>query len=144
MANKVTLSFSGFDEMYEQLDKLNADLHTITEDALKGSHDVVTRKIKKSLQKGNLPAKGKYSTGATEKSIIDEPAIEWSGTVASIDIGFDFEISDLTSVMLMYGTPKMKPVKGLKEAVYGAKTKKEIGELQRQVFEKAIKEAMNR
>ena len=144
MANKVTLSFSGFDEMYEQLDKLNADLHTITEDALKVSHDVVTRKIKKSMQEGNLPAKGKYSTGATEKSIIDEPAIEWSGTVASIDIGFDFEISGLTSVMLMYGTPKMKPVKGLKEAVYGAKTKKEIGELQRQVFEKAIKEAMNR
>ena len=42
----------------------------------------------------------------------------------------------------MYGTPKMKPVTGLKSAIYGTKTQKEIAEIQEKVLSEAIKKVM--
>ena len=42
----------------------------------------------------------------------------------------------------MYGTPRMKPVSGLKSAIYGAKTKKEIAEIQEKVLSDVIKKVM--
>ena len=80
--------------------------------------------------------------GETKKSIDKEMKVDWEGGTGSIKVGFDFSKSGLVSIFLMYGTPSMKPVKGLKAAVYGTKTQKEIGELQEAEISKVIKRIM--
>ena len=89
-----------------------------------------------------LPAGGKYSTGDTKKSIDKDMTVEWSATTGEINVGFDFSESGMTSIYLMYGTPKMDPVSGLKNAIYGAKTKKEIATIQEETISKVIKRIM--
>ena len=96
---------------------------------------------------GKLPAGGKYSTGDTKESIDDEMKVEWEGMTGSIKIGFDFSKSGLKSIFLMQGTkvngtPRMKPVAGLKSAIYGSKTQKEIAEIQEKVLSNHIKKVM--
>lgn len=102
------------------------------EKALKESKKHITPKIEQAIT--HLPAGGKYSTGVTKKSIDTDTAVEWSGLTASIKVGFDFSESGLTSIFLMYGTPRMRPVSGLKNAIYGAKNQKEIAEIQERVM----------
>ena len=102
----------------------------------------MTEKVEKAVQKSNLPAKGKYSTGKTADSIVRDDNVNWDGTTASVNVGFDFKKGGMTSIYLMYGTPRMKPAKGLKAAIYGAAVKKEIKEKQKEIFAKAIKKKM--
>lgn len=143
-SNRISLAFDGFEELARKLDKLEGDLKATSEEALKASFDIVQPKVRKAIRKENLPVQGKYSTGLTEKSVLDKGDVKWDGTVGKIDIGFDFDISGLRTVILMYGTPTIDPVNGLYEAVYGNSTKKEVAKVQREIFERKIKEAMEK
>lgn len=138
--NRISLNFEGFEELYYKLDSLQGDLKKVTEEALIKSHQVVTPKIEKCMSK--LPAKGKYSTGETKASIRKVEKVEWEGMKAYIPVGFEFEKSGMKSIFLIYGTPRMKPVSGLKSAIYGSKTQKEVGAVQEEVLQKAIRELM--
>lgn len=139
--NRIGLTFKGFEELALKLDGLQGDLKKVTEDSLKASHKVVTERLKKAIRKNNLPQKGKYSTGLTEKNLRTEADVEWEGTVARVKVGFDLSKS-LTSIFLMYGTPRHDPVAGMKAAIYGKASIKEREELQKEIFDKAIKKAM--
>lgn len=125
-----------------KLDKLGgtALMKNGVEEALIESKKYVTPLIEKSMTK--LPAGGKYSTGRTKESIDKENVVDWSAMTGTINVGFDFSKSGVTSIFLMYGTPKMKPVSGLKNAIYGSKTKKEIAEIQERVLSDVIKRTM--
>ena len=138
--NRISLNFKGFEELYYKLDSLQGDLEKVTEEALIKSHQVVTPKIEHCMSK--LPAKGKYSTGETKESIRKVEKVEWEGMKAFIPVGFEFEKSGMKSIFLIYGTPRMKPVNGLKSAIYGSKTQKEVGAVQEEVLQKAIHELM--
>ena len=45
-------------------------------------------------------------------------SVDWSGNIAELPLGFNLS-EDITSIFLMYGTPKMPPVNGLYAAMYG-------------------------
>ena len=140
--NKIGLHFEGWEEYMAKLDELGGInvMRTGVDKALVESKKHVTPLIKNAMSK--LPAGGRYSTGDTKASIEEEMKTEWEGATGSIKVGFDFSKSGLTSIFLMYGTPKMKPVAGLKSAVYGSKTQKEIAEIQEKVLSAAIKDFM--
>ena len=140
--NRIGLQVEGFEDYMAKLDELGgtAAMKRGVEDALKASKKHVTPLIEQAMTK--LPAGGRYSTGNTKESIDDSMDVIWEGTTASIKVGFDFKKSGVTSVFLMYGTPKMPPVNGLKAAVYGAKTKKEIAAIQAEALTEAIKRVM--
>ena len=142
--NRIGLQFKGWEEYMAKLDKLGGTqlMKEGVEEALVESKKHVNPLIEKRMAKGKLPAKGKYSTGDTEASIDDSTRVQWEGMTGSIKIGFDFSESGMTSIYLMYGTPKMKPVTGLKSAIYGAKTKKEIAEIQERVLSEVINSVM--
>lgn len=142
--NRFTLDVKGFDEYMEKLDKLGGSdaMKRGVESALKQSKQHVTPKIKAAMANSNLPAGGKYSTGKTEAGIDRDIVVTWDGMTASIKVGFDFKKSGLTSIFLMYGTPKMAPVPGLKDAIYGAKTKSELKKIQTEALQKVIKRVM--
>ena len=144
--NKIGLKFEGLEEMIANLEKVQGDLKTTTEKALKASKQRVNEELRKVTIPANYPAHGKYSTGKTAQSIDTDMSVTWEGTTASIKVGYDMQISGMTSIFLMYGTPRHKPpmkaVRKMYNAIYGSKMKKEIAEIQREVFAKVIKRRM--
>lgn len=144
--NKIGLKFEGLEEMIANLEKVQGDLKTTTEKALKASKQRVNEELRKVTIPANYPAHGKYSTGKTAQSIDNDMSVTWEGTTASIKVGYDMQISGMTSIFLMYGTPRHKPpmkaVRKMYNAIYGQKAKKEVAEIQREVFAKVIKRRM--
>lgn len=132
MANKTRLEFEGFEEVIARLSKLEGDIKGTTEKALKTSHAHVTPQLHNIMKTHN-------QTGATEKSIVDNAKVEWAGSIASIDIGFDISHGGLASIFLMYGTPRMAKDQNLYNAVYGKKTKDEIMKIQEDIFYEEIR-----
>lgn len=134
-----------FKDYMAKLDKLGGTNAMVKgmKSALIASKEYVNPQIEKTMRKGNLPAGGKYSSGETLKSLDTHFTVDITGgTVGEIKIGFDLKKSGLKSIFLMYGTPRMKPVTGLKNAIYGAKTQKEIAKIQEDELNKVIKEIM--
>lgn len=136
--NKIGLQVKELDYYMAKLDELGTGkaMKRGVEGALKASKQHVNPLIEKSMTK--LPAGGKYSIGNTKESIDRDMSVEWSGLTASIKVGFDFSKSGVTSIFLMYGTPRMQPVSGLKNAVYGSKTQKELATIQEEALQKVI------
>lgn len=142
--NKIGLQFDGWTDYMERLDKLGGSqsMKNATEKALIASKEYVNPQIEKAVANSNLPARGKYATGQIKKSINTDKKVEWSAMTGEIKVGFDFDKSGVTSIFLMYGTPRMKPVKGLKNAIYGTKTKKQIAQIQEAEVLDVIKSIM--
>lgn len=145
--NKIGLVANGLEEYMNKLEELGgtAAMKKGAEAALKASKKYVNPLIEQAMTK--LPAGGRYSTGDTKESIDKDMSVEWEGLTGSIKVGFDFSKSGLKSIFLMYGTelngtPRMKPVTGLKAAIYGNKTKKAIAELQGEALAETIREIM--
>lgn len=140
--NRVGLQVKGLEDYMAKLDELGGSnaMKKGAENALKASKEYVNPLIEQAMT--HLPAGGRYSHGNTEKSIDKDTTVEWAGLSASVKVGFDFSKSGLTSIFLMYGTPKHNPVAGLYEAIYGSKTQREIGKIQGEELTKVIKELM--
>lgn len=133
--NRIGLQFEGFDELAAQFEQLGGDLRSATENALKASKQAVTPGIDQAINKHRL-------TGDTERSLDKKIRVEWEGTTASIDIGFHISQGGLPSVFLMYGTPRVKKDTKLYNSIYGSKVKKQIAEVQKEVFQKMITRRM--
>ena len=141
-SHKIGLQFDGWKDYMERLDKVggSAAMKVAAEKAILESRDYVAEKIEKAM--GKLPAGGRYSTGLTKSSIVKDYPFVWTGDQGYAEVGFDFDVSDLTSMYLMYGTPRMDPVKGLKAAIYGSKTKKDVAKIQEEIVAEAIRKIM--
>lgn len=142
--NKIGLQVKGFEDYMAKLDELggSAAMRRGVESALKASKQHVNPKINIAMTKSNLPAKGEYSKGGTKQYIDTDMTVDWDGMIGSIKVGFDFKESGIKSIFLMYGTPKMSPVAGLKDAIYGSKTKREISKIQAEALNKVIQRVM--
>lgn len=142
--NKIGLQFAGFDEYVRKLDALEGDVKTVTEEALKESKTLVTTNLQSVVNKANYPAHGKYARRGdpTRASIDTALTVSWEGTLGEIKIGFDLKESGMTSIFLMYGTPRMSKMQGLYDAVYGSRTKNQVKKIQQEVFSNAIKKKM--
>lgn len=124
---KMGLEFFGFEEVISRLSKLDGDIKGTTEKALKQSQKHITENLHKEMKKHK-------QTGYTEKSLVENPSVEWTGTVAKIDVGFDISNGGLPSIFLMYGTPRMEKDQNLFRALYGSRTMKEIRKIQEDTF----------
>lgn len=142
--NKIGLQVKGFEEYMAKLDEVggSAAMKRGVESALIASKKYVTPLIEQAMATSNLPAKGEYATGLTKDSIDREMKVYYDGITSFVKVGFDFDKAGLTSIFLMYGTPRMSPVNGLKNAIYGAKTQKQIGEIQAEKLNEVIAEIM--
>lgn len=136
---RMKLEITGLDKLLERIDKMGSDSKKVCEEALRETHKIVTQKAEEGMAKSNLPAGGKYSYGDTLRTLRREALIYWNGDVASVPVGFDINNGGLTSIFLMYGTPRMKKDQTLYNAFFGAKTRKEILEAQENVFYSEIR-----
>ncbi len=132
MANKTRIEFEGFENVIAKLTKLEGNIRETTDKALKETHKIVTQKASKEIERH-------YLTGQTEKSIYNDANIDWTGTLASVSVGFSIRQGGIASIFLMYGTPRMKKDQKLYNAFWGKKTKEEIIKKQEEIFYEEIR-----
>lgn len=106
--NTLKLTTSGFEELVTKLDELGGDIMSVVEDALTQAGETIGEDTVEAVDKAYLPAKGKYSKGDTKKSVIRNPKVNWQGTIASVEVGFDYSKKGAGG-FLITGTPRMKP-----------------------------------
>lgn len=145
--NRLTMQTKGFREMFEKLDKANAGVKRITEEALKQTFDAVTPGIEAAI-------KVHKESGETEAALTKEAEIEWEGLTAKVPVGFKIRDGGLASIFLMYGTPKHMVVnqygktgknqRGTKQdmtlynSIYGSATSKKAKKIQESVLKKEL------
>ena len=124
----------------EQLDELGGSdaLKRATAAGMAEAKKEINRQVAAAMQTSNLPAGGIYSTGETLESLDENLAATWNGDIASLPVGFDMSKSGIVSIVLMHGTPKMRPVAGLKDALYGNKGKAAARKAQEEAIRKVI------
>ena len=140
--NRISIDFEGFNVLKKQLDEIGGNAtQRAVESALKASQQVIAEQVENAIEPHTL-------TGKTKKSIVSNSPVEWTGDTASVGVGFDISGGGLPSIFLMYGTklhgqPHITPDRKLYDAVYGAKTRKEISKIQESAFEKVLERVMN-
>lgn len=151
--NRLSIDFKGFQEYYEKLDRMGTDIKKVTEEALEKSFRTVTPGIQAAI----APHSVRF-TGATEDSLVKEPNVKWDGNTGSVKVGFDITNGGLPSIFLMYGTPRhgvenqygkasgshpgMAVDQTLYNSIYGTSTKNKVRKVQKEVFDKALQEAL--
>lgn len=140
--NKLSVDFTGVDRYIERLQELGGEsTRRAIEGALKASQAYVANSAAQAMKPHD-------KTGAVSRSIVRNAPVEWTGdTVAAIPVGFKISDGGLPSIFLMYGTkvhgqPHITPDRALYNAVYGAKVKRKVRELQRAAFDKVIERVM--
>lgn len=148
MRCKLTLEsniFEDYAEKFEEMGELLA-FKPAVEAGMKAAKAKVNEDIKKALTKPNMPKKGKYSAGRSKKAIDRKFDVKWSGSEAEILVGFSWDDRNIgwgTQVMI-YGVPRQEPIKGLKEAIYGAKAKRHVKKEVNAALEKVMERIMRK
>lgn len=129
---KFKMELQGFSELSARLTRMGGDVKATTDKALKKTHELVTDKVEQAI-------KPHRKTGRTENALQKQPTVNWAGTMASVDVGFDIHNGGLASIFLtygtkVYGTPRTKKDQKLYNAFFGAQTKKEVMQLQEDIF----------
>lgn len=115
----LSIDFNNFSDYGERLDKLGANLQKVFTDVMEETAKKVQEDTKEAVEKSNLPAKGDYSRGDTERSIVQDPKVQWSGSIGELPLGFD-KTKPGVGTWLITGTPRMRPDIALQE-IYGQK-----------------------
>lgn len=131
MAKKSNVEFEGFEEVVARLTALEGDVKGITEEALRQTRKVINSKLEVAMRPHN-------QTNRTIKSLAKEKA-EWVGTTAEQPVGFHISKGGLASIFLMYGTPRMDKDQKLYNAIYGNATRKEVQQVQEEIFYNEIR-----
>lgn len=139
--NLLKLDVSGFEEYIQKLEKLEADVKPIVEDALNQAGETITDDTFDAVSDSNLPRGGEYSTGETERSIIKNPRVKWAGTTAEIGVGFDFNKPGAGGYLIT-GTPRMAPDKALNKIYKSKKYMKDIQKDMIDIFQDEISRRM--
>lgn len=129
---KIKMDFKGMSSVMETIDKMGLSVHDAAEKALKESADLVTNQVKQELPRY------KVNTGEMKDSLYENQKVIWIGETASISAGFNQKDTMHATYMMITGTPYMFPDKKLYDAIYGAKTKKAIKEIQERALMEVI------
>ena len=128
--NKLSLQFDGLEDIITKLEESQADIREAVGEALAESKKYVTDTLVRDTVPANYPAKGRYSTGELARSIDKNNSVKWQGLKAEVKVGYKISESGLASIMLLYGTPKMKKSQKLYNDIFGSATKKKLAEIQ--------------
>lgn len=121
----LSMDFSAFDYLVEQLDNLGANLQEVIGTAMEQAAETVQEDTIEALGKANLPAKGAYSNGDTLNQVVRDAKTVWHGELGEIGLGFD-KTALGAGGFLITGTPKMQPDYKLEDIFARKKYKKKI------------------
>ena len=117
---------ANFEDVLAAIDQVDGTSDRAAEEAMKAVFNVITPKAAAAITKPNLPRGGKYSTGATERSLKRTPKITWDWNTVYVDIGFSVSKGGLPSLFMIYGKPSYMKNTALYDAFYGTQTKNEV------------------
>lgn len=138
MGKGLRLEFDGMDNVMRKINVMGSGkAKTAAESALKKSGDYISEKLDTKTVQPNMPRKGVYSKGRAKAAIIKNAPVQWVGALGEMEVGFKIRHA-LHSIFLMYGTPKMKPMTGLRAVIYGSASKRDIAQIQEQEFLKEL------
>lgn len=141
MANRIKLELKGFEELITKLDGLvDNKLKPILTEVLEDVGEDIGQRTYEAMDKSNLPAKGKYSTGDTIKTVVKNPKAIWNGSICEINVGFD-KTKPGAGFLLITGTPRMKPVYEL-EKIYVHSGKNDYTRKVNQWIREALQDAI--
>lgn len=106
--NTLKLDTKGFEDLVRRFEKLGGNAKEIVGEALERAGDKIEKDTIAAVQRKNLPQKGKFSKGNTERSIVRDSKTTWSGTMAEIGVGFDYSKPGAGGYLIT-GTPRMQP-----------------------------------
>lgn len=115
----LSIDFSQMGDIIEKLDNLGMNLEQIVTKVMEEEGKEVQEDTLKAISSGNLPAKGKYSTGDTEDSVIRDVSVTNFGSILEMKLGFD-KTKPGAGGFLITGTPRMQPDQALAD-IYTAK-----------------------
>ena len=142
MGNMLSIDYTNFSEYAERLENLGADLKEIFDKALLEAAEEVQDDTRTAMAAANLPAKGVYSRGNTEASIV-EPEVVWNGSIGEVNLGFDKEKPGAGG-FLITGTPKMKPNTKLSEIYTSKKYETKINKKIKETLQDEIDKRLNK
>lgn len=142
MSKKWGIEYGALQEFLDELRRLEANTKGTVEKALVATQDYIAQQADEHTGDKYLPAKGEFKSNPSQikSAIIKDHKVDWELSKAQISAGFDFAKAP-HSVYLLNGTQTMEPAKGLKNAVQGAKARKAVAKIQKDIFYKACKEA---
>lgn len=107
---KFGIDFKGesFLDYARRIDELGGNLEMIFTKVLETVGEMIQTETIAALAPEHLPAKGRYSTGETKASVIENPRVRVSGSILEIPVGFD-KTKPGAGGWLITGTPRMAP-----------------------------------
>ena len=136
---KMSITFGGFEDLIYQIDKAGGDVKKAANEALTKTQQYIAQNVSAAAAPYKRGGKKGYATGKMARAEIQNARVVWVGDVAEIGVGFSLsQKGGWHSIFVMYGTPRIAKDTQLFNAIKGAKTKKEIAEIQEQVLQKYL------
>ena len=144
--NTLKLSTAGFSRLLTQLDKLGGDIEKVATDALEHASEKIGIDTMQAIQPGNLPAKGRYSGGETEASVVRNPRVVNQGDRLTVNVGFDYAKPGAGGYLINGRPPgkhgQMNAVSDLNQMYKGKKYMSQIAKDMTDIVQDEISKAM--
>lgn len=136
---KMALTFDGFKDLAYAIDKAGGDLDKAVKVALTSTQQHIQANLTQAAAPYAHGGRKGYATGDMYRSIIKSPRITNKGGVYEVEVGFDLGAKGgWHSIFIMYGTPRIAKDAKVYNAIKGAKTKKEIADIQEKVMQRFL------
>lgn len=137
---KMSIIFKGFTDLAADIDRAGGDLKTAVNDALVQTQGLIQSNLASAAAVYASKGRKGYATGKMYGTIIDDHVVDWSGSIATVRVGFDLgEDGGFHSIFIMYGTAKMSKDVAVYNAIKGTATKNAIALLQEDIMKKYLK-----
>ena len=137
---RMSITFDGFNELAEMVDKAGAGLKKAVNEALVDSQKIVQQNLTTGAAVYSAKCLKVYAHGDMYSTIIGDGAVSWEGSVATVKAGFKLDQNGgWHSIFVMYGTPRMSKDPKVYNAIKGTKTRKEIAKTQDEIMVKHLK-----
>ena len=107
--NTVRLDTSVVEDMLVELESMGANLDFIVSKVLGKAAKKIESDTRAAVVPGKMPARGKYWTGTTERSVVHDTTVRKDGNLYWVPVGFDFDLPGAGGFLIV-GTPYMEPV----------------------------------
>ena len=135
---KMQILFDGFEDLAYAIDEAGGDLQAAVDEALTETQEIVKASLLPAAAVYDRKGLKGYATGKMYQKLIKDTSIEWQGTVAEVNTGFELFGSGWHSIFVMYGTPKMGKDPKIYNAIKGTKVKKQIAQAQEEIMQKHL------
>lgn len=128
-------------DLLEDLDRVGGDLKGAVNEMLEETQKYIQSEVTSAAAPYAAKGLKGYAQGNMYKTIVKDGAVRWeTPTVAEVNAGFNLsEKGGYHSIFIMYGTPRIAKNQKVWNAIKGARVRKEIERIQKEILDKYMK-----